>query len=187
VNLRQTDLPDVVIVTPQVFRDDRGFLLESFNLRAFSDAGIPTDFVQNNHSRSVQGVLRGLHYQLQAPQGKLVRCVRGSIFDVAVDIRVGSPTFGKWVGAVLDDVSLEMIWIPPGFAHGFCATSNVADVDYKCTEFYAPSSERGLAWNDPSIGITWPLKSPRLSAKDASYPTLASASAYLPRYPSTSR
>lgn len=186
VDLRQTDLPEVVVVSPRIFRDNRGFFTESFNLRAFEDAGLPTDFVQDNHSRSTNGVLRGLHYQLNA-QGKLVRCVRGAIFDVVVDIRQGSPRFGQWVGMTLDDVGLEMLWVPPGFAHGFCALSDVVDVVYKCTDFYSPERERGIIWNDPSIGIRWPVDQPTLSAKDTRYPRLNSVTADLPSYEASSR
>jgi dTDP-4-dehydrorhamnose 3,5-epimerase len=180
VEVRKTELPGVLLITPAVFRDDRGFFLESFNEAVFASVGIDVHFVQENHSRSAKGVLRGLHYQLHHPQGKLVRVVRGRIFDVAADIRRGSPTFGKWVGVTLDDQELSSLWIPPGFAHGFCALSDGADVAYKCTDFYAPSDERGVAWNDPLLGIDWPLENPIVSAKDQKYPPLRKDSADLP-------
>lgn len=182
VEVRKTELPGVLIITPAVFRDDRGFFLESFNEAAFAHVGIDAHFVQENHSRSANGVLRGLHYQLHHPQGKLVRVVRGRIFDVAADIRRGSPTFGKWVGVTLDDQELSSLWIPPGFAHGFCALSDGVDVAYKCTDFYAPSDERGVAWNDPLLRIDWPVKNPIVSAKDQKYPPLRKDSADLPTF-----
>jgi dTDP-4-dehydrorhamnose 3,5-epimerase len=172
LKVRETALTGVLIVTPKVFRDDRGFFVESFNEAAFSAAGLPTRFVQDNHSRSRKGVLRGLHYQLRHPQGKLVRVVRGRIFDVAADIRRESPTFGKWVGVTLDDREMSALWIPPGFAHGFCALTDEVDVTYKCTEFYTPSDERGVLWNEPLLGIKWPVKNPIVSAKDLGYPPL---------------
>ncbi len=176
----QTELPGVLIVTPKVFRDDRGFFLESFNEASFRDAGLPVRFLQDNHSRSAKGVLRGLHYQLRHPQGKLVRVVRGKIFDVVADIRRGSPTFGRWVGVTLDDRELSALWIPPGFAHGFCALSDDVDVTYKCTDFYTPNDERGVLWNDPLLGIRWPVENPILNAKDRSYPPLRKDSTDLP-------
>jgi dTDP-4-dehydrorhamnose 3,5-epimerase len=166
-----------------VFRDDRGFFLESFNEAAFAAAGLPTRFVQDNHSRSKKGVLRGLHYQLRHPQGKLVRVVRGKIFDVAVDIRRESTTFGKWVGVTLDDRQMSALWIPPGFAHGFCALSDGVDVTYKCTDFYSPADERGVLWNDPLLKIDWPIRSPIVNSKDQSYPPLQSDSMDLPEMP----
>ena len=172
IEVRKTELPGVSILTPQVFRDNRGFFLESFNEAAFADVGIDAHFVQDNHSRSAKGVLRGLHYQLDRPQGKLVRVVRGKIFDVAADIRRGSPTFGKWVGVTLDDSEMKALWIPPGFAHGFCALSDIVDVVYKCTDFYAPSDEKGVLWNDPLLAITWPVENPIVNTKDQSYPPL---------------
>lgn len=172
LEVRKTDLPGVLLITPPVFRDDRGFLLESFNEAALAKLGVAAHFVQDNHSRSAKGVLRGLHYQLRHPQGKLVRVGRGKIFDVAADIRRGSPTFGKWVGTVLDDRDLNALWIPPGFAHGFCALSDDVDVCYKCTEYYAPGDEGGVPWNDPLLGIKWPVENPITNAKDRSYPPL---------------
>ncbi|HQX07728.1 MAG TPA: dTDP-4-dehydrorhamnose 3,5-epimerase [Zoogloea sp.] len=164
----QTAIPDLLILEPKVFGDTRGFFMESFNARSFQEAtGLNVDFVQDNHSRSAKGVLRGLHYQIQQPQGKLVRVVRGSVFDVAVDLRKGSPTFGKWEGVELSEENNRQFWIPPGFAHGFLVTSESADFLYKTTDYYAPEHERSLAWNDPDVGVEWPLDgAPLLSAKD---------------------
>ena len=161
-------LPDVLILEPKLFGDARGFFFESYNRRAFHDAtGLDVDFVQDNHSRSAQGVLRGLHYQIEHAQGKLVRVVAGAVFDVAVDIRKSSPTFGRWVGVELSAANKKMVWIPPGFAHGFLVLSADAEFLYKTTDYYAPSHERTIAWNDPQIGIAWPLAgAPLLSAKD---------------------
>ncbi|QXQ08307.1 dTDP-4-dehydrorhamnose 3,5-epimerase [Sphingosinicellaceae bacterium] len=174
-----TDLPGVKLIEPKVFGDDRGFFLESWNARAFADAGIDVPFVQDNHSRSARGVLRGLHYQIVEPQGKLVRVVVGSVFDVAVDIRRSSPHFGRWTGAELSADNKRMLWVPPGFAHGFIVLSEAADFLYKCTTLYAPVHERSIAWNDPSIGIDWPLKgTPLLSAKDAAAPRLPDAEVF---------
>lgn len=164
-----TDIPDVLILEPKVFGDARGFFLESYNQRSFQEAtGLNVDFVQDNHSRSRKGVLRGLHYQVQQPQGKLVRVVRGAVFDVAVDIRVGSPTFGRWVGVELSEDNHRQLWIPPGLAHGFVVLTEVADFLYKTTDYYAPAHERCLMWNDPEVGIAWPElgEPPLLSAKD---------------------
>jgi dTDP-4-dehydrorhamnose 3,5-epimerase len=163
-----TALPDVLLIEPKVFGDARGFFFESYNRHAFAEAaGLDVDFVQDNHSRSAQGVLRGLHYQIQQPQGKLVRVVAGAVFDVAVDIRKASPTFGQWVGVELSAENKKMIWVPPGFAHGFLVLSESAEFLYKTTDYYAPSHERAIAWNDPDIGIAWPLAAaPLLSAKD---------------------
>jgi len=163
-----TAIADVFILEPKVFGDTRGFFFESFNTRAFAEAtGLDVQFVQDNHSRSAKGVLRGLHYQVQHPQGKLVRVVRGSVFDVAVDIRKASPTFGKWVGVELTEDNHRQLWVPPGLAHGFLVTSESADFLYKTTDYYAPEHERCLAWNDPEIAIEWPLEgAPQLSAKD---------------------
>jgi len=163
-----TAIADVFILEPKVFGDTRGFFFESFNTRAFAEAtGLDVQFVQDNHSRSAKGVLRGLHYQILQPQGKLVRVVRGSVFDVAVDIRKASPTFGKWVGVELTEDNHRQLWVPPGLAHGFLVTSESADFLYKTTDYYAPEHERCLAWNDPEIAIEWPLEgAPQLSAKD---------------------
>lgn len=175
-------LPEVLLITPRVYGDERGFFLESYSEREFSRLGIGARFVQDNHSRSKRGVLRGLHYQLEHPQGKLVRAVRGAIFDVAADIRVGSPRFGKWVGLVLDDERMQSLWIPPGFAHGFCVLSEAADVAYKATDFYAPAAERGIIWNDPLLSIRWPVASPLLSPKDLTYAALSPERGDLPVY-----
>ncbi len=163
-----TRIPDVLVLEPRIFGDARGFFFESFNQTAFQAVtGLDMTFVQDNHSRSTRGVLRGLHYQLQQPQGKLVRVVRGSVFDVAVDIRRGSPTFGQWAGAVVSEDNHRQMWVPPGLAHGFLVLSESADVLYKTTDYYAPQHERTIAWNDPDIGIEWPLDGlPLLSGKD---------------------
>ena len=170
MNVIPTAIPDVIIIEPKVFGDERGFFYESFNQKAFNEAtGLDVQFVQDNHSRSRQGVLRGLHYQLPPhAQGKLVRCVRGAVFDVAVDIRKSSPTFGKWVGVELSEANHRQFWIPSGFAHGFLTLSETADFLYKTTDYYTPTAERSIAWNDPEIGIAWPeLKADfQLSAKD---------------------
>lgn len=176
MDIRTTSLNGVLIITPRVFRDGRGFFLESFHARDLATAGITATFVQDNHSRSRKGVLRGLHYQVVQPQGKLVCVTRGSIFDVAADIRVGSPTFGKWVGVVLDDVKRSALWIPPGFAHGFCALTEDVDVVYKCTDYYNRGGERGIRWDDPTLSIEWPITDPLVSEKDGLYPTLSSIS-----------
>lgn len=170
-------IPDVVLIEPQVFGDARGFFFESFNQKAFNEAtGTNHQFVQDNHSRSSQGVLRGLHYQIRQPQGKLVRVARGRVWDVAVDIRKGSPTFGQWVGAELSEDNQHQLWVPPGFAHGFVVLSESADFLYKTTDYYAPEHERCIAWNDPQLGIRWSYQGePRLSAKDALGVTLEQA------------
>ncbi|MFN4359180.1 MAG: dTDP-4-dehydrorhamnose 3,5-epimerase [Hylemonella sp.] len=176
----QTALPEVLILEPKVFGDARGFFFESFNERAFAQAtGLSVNFVQDNHSRSARGVLRGLHYQLQQPQGKLVRVVRGSVFDVAVDLRRSSPHFGLWVGVELSEHNHRQLWVPPGFAHGFLVTSESADFLYKTTDYYAPEHERCIAWNDPALGIEWPLDgAPQLSGKDQQGQLLAQAEVY---------
>ena len=162
-----TGIPGVLVLEPKVFGDDRGFFLESYNQKSFAEIGLSSGFVQDNHSRSARNVLRGLHYQLGQPQGKLVRVVAGSIWDVAVDIRRSSATFGQWVGVELTAENKRMFWIPEGFAHGFVVTSDFADVLYKATDFYAPSCEHSLLWNDPQLAITWPLDGePVLSQKD---------------------
>jgi len=166
----ETDLPGVLIVEPDVFRDPRGFFLETFHAARYRDGGIPYDFVQDNHSKSVRGTLRGLHAQRRRPQGKLVRAAQGEIFDVAVDIRPGSATFGKWVGARLSGESFRQMFVPPGFAHGFCVLSATAEVEYKCTDFYDRADEIGARWD--SVGIEWPIQDPLLSPKDAALPTL---------------
>ncbi|MEO8578397.1 MAG: dTDP-4-dehydrorhamnose 3,5-epimerase, partial [Gemmatimonadales bacterium] len=182
MKVTETPLAGVLLVEPRVFGDERGFFLETFNTKALEGTGIPSLFVQDNHSRSSKGVVRGLHYQLTAPQGKLVHVARGKIFDVAVDVRAGSPSFGQWFGIELNDDNLFSLWIPPGFAHGFCALSDVADVIYKCTALYDAEDDRGVAWNDPQIGIEWPVESPTVSRKDARYRGLMETRADLPRY-----
>ena len=155
--------------------------METYHLEKFREIGISEAFVQDNHSRSSRGVLRGLHFQEPNPQGKLVRCTSGALFDVAVDIRRGSPYFGRWYGTELSEENRRMLWVPPGFAHGFCALSDTADLVYKCTALYDPNADRGIAWNDPEIGIAWPIETPQLSAKDAAAPRLADAP-QLPTY-----
>ncbi|MDO5290474.1 MAG: dTDP-4-dehydrorhamnose 3,5-epimerase [Pseudomonadota bacterium] len=179
-----TALKDVLILEPQVFGDARGFFMESFNTRAFAQAtGLQVNFVQDNHSRSRQGVLRGLHYQIQQPQGKLVRVVRGAVFDVAVDLRRSSPTFGQWAGVELTEDNHRQFWVPAGFAHGFVVLSESADFLYKTTDYYAPQFERSIAWNDPAIGIDWPLAAhgigePLLSDKDRAAVPLTQAEVF---------
>lgn len=171
-------IPEVLRLTPRAFGDDRGFFLESFNARVFAEAGLPTEWLQDNHSRSARGVLRGLHYQLHNPQGKLVRVTRGRVFDVAVDIRRSSPTFGQWVGDILSDENFHMLYVPPGFAHGFLVLSEVADFCYKCTTLWDQPSDRSLRFDDPAISIDWPLDGLgelQLADKDASAPLLADA------------
>jgi dTDP-4-dehydrorhamnose 3,5-epimerase len=159
-------IPEVKLVVPQVFGDSRGFFQETFKAEAYRDAGIETEFVQDNWSRSVRGTLRGLHYQLPNPQDKLVWVVRGEIYDVAVDVRRGSPTFGKWVSAILSDANHHQFFIPAGFAHGFCVLSDEADFMYKCSNPYSPKDEKGILWSDPALGIPWPVESPILSKRD---------------------
>jgi dTDP-4-dehydrorhamnose 3,5-epimerase len=178
--IHTTAIPDVIIIEPKVFGDERGFFFESFNAKNFTEqTGIKADFVQDNHSKSAQGVLRGLHYQIQQPQGKLVRVVSGEVFDVAVDIRKKSPTFGKWVGAILSADNKRQLWIPPGFAHGFLVTSESAEFLYKTTDYYAPEYERSILWNDPAIGIEWPISDePLLSNKDKIGKSLADAEVF---------
>ena len=168
MNLIKTDIPEVVLLEPKVFGDDRGFFFESWNARTLKDLGIDASFVQDNHSYSQRGVLRGLHYQIQQPQGKLVRVIAGEVFDVALDVRRSSPTFGKWVSFMLSADNKRIAWIPPGFAHGFCVTSVSAEFLYKTTDYYSPQYERSVAWNDPALNIPWPLNGiePQLSAKD---------------------
>ena len=179
MNVIETALPDVLILEPRVFGDERGFFMESYNRQRFAELGLPTEFVQDNHSRSARGVLRGLHYQIRQPQGKLVRVVRGAVYDVAVDLRRGSPTFGRWAGVELTEENKRMLWIPPGFAHGFLVLSDCADFLYKATDFYAPEHERCLLWNDPALGIAWPLSGePILSAKDRAGKSLSEAEVY---------
>ncbi len=162
----KTPLPGVVMLEPDLHGDSRGFFFETYREDTLKEAGISECFVQDNHSRSTRGVLRGLHYQLIRPQGKLVRVARGSVFDVAVDVRTGSPTYGEWYGTTLDEENMWMLYIPPGFAHGFVVLSEIADFIYKCTDYYHPQSEQGIHWNDPDIGIAWPISDIRLSEKD---------------------
>jgi dTDP-4-dehydrorhamnose 3,5-epimerase len=181
LNVTETSLPGVLLFEPRVFADARGFFLETYNAREFQAAGVDAVFVQDNQSRSKANVLRGLHYQEPKAQGKLVRCPRGVLYDVAVDIRVGSPTFGKWYGVELSEENRRILWIPPGFAHGFCALSEEADLAYKCTQLYDAQSDRSIAWDDPDIGIKWPVRDPILSPKDAAAPRLKDA-AVLPAF-----
>ncbi len=175
MKILDTRLSGVKILEPRVFGDSRGFFLESWNKKQFQQAGLPGEFVQDNHSRSAQGVLRGLHYQVKQPQGKLVRVTHGEVFDVAVDIKKSSPTYGQWVGVHLSADNHRLFWVPPGYAHGFYVISDLADFQYKCTDYYAPEYERSLRWDDPDVGIEWPLINgipPQLSAKDAECPLL---------------
>ena len=176
MDIIETALPGVLILQPTVFGDDRGFFMETYNDRIFAAIGIESPFVQDNHSRSAQNVVRGLHYQLPNPQGKLLRCVGGSLFDVAVDVRRGSPTFGRWTSVELSAENKRMLWIPPGFAHGFCVTTPFGELVYKCTTLWEQASDRGIAWNDPDLGIEWPLRGEAvLSAKDRLAPRLREA------------
>jgi dTDP-4-dehydrorhamnose 3,5-epimerase len=168
-----TALAGVILIEPDVHRDARGFFLETYHAGKYLEAGLPAAFVQDNHSRSSRGTLRGLHAQRNHPQGKLVRVIEGEIFDVAVDARRASPTFGRWIGVTLSAESLREIYVPPGFFHGFCVTSEVAQVEYKCTDFYDPSDEIGVIWNDPHLAIAWPIREPILSKKDQTHPRLA--------------
>jgi dTDP-4-dehydrorhamnose 3,5-epimerase len=181
VNVETTPLPGVLIVTPRVFSDSRGFFLETFHAAKYASHGILGPFVQDNWSHSVKDTLRGLHFQNPNAQGKLVCVTRGAVFDVAVDVRVGSPHFGKWFGLELSESNRRQMWIPPGFAHGFCVLSDQADFLYKCTTLYAPDCEHSIAWNDAELGIEWPTKSPLLSKKDLEAPPLSKA-AGLPRF-----
>lgn len=176
-----TAIPEVIRIEPRVARDARGFFLESYHEAKYAEAGLTARFVQDNHSRSSRGTLRGLHMQLAFSQGKLVRCTAGEIFDVAVDVRRGSKTFGKWVGETLSAENFRQLYVPPGFLHGFCVLSDSADLQYKCTELYHPEDELGVLWNDPDLGIRWPVTEPLLSAKDAALPRLRDVEARLPR------
>jgi len=178
MNIIETALPGVLIVEPKVYGDARGFFLETFHKQRYEEAGIPgsgLEFVQDNHSRSRKGVLRGLHFQLENPQGKLVSAGTGAVFDVAADVNPDSPTFGKWVGVELTEENHRQLWIPPGYAHGFCVLSDVADFQYKCTAFYHHQSDSGVAWNDPDLAIDWPVDGPLLSERDMKLPKLADA------------
>ena len=175
----RTEVPDVLLLEPKVFGDARGFFLESWNERAFAAAGVRAGFVQDNHSRSARGVLRGIHYQLRQPQGKLVRVVAGEVFDVAVDLRRASPTFGRWIGQRLSAENKRLLWVPPGFGHGFLVLSESADFLYKTTDYYAAEHERAVAWNDPDLAIEWPLEgTPTLSDRDSRAPRLRDAEVF---------
>ena len=172
MNVIETALPGVLIIEPKAVGDHRGFFLETFQVERYREAGINLPFVQDNHSRSQRGVLRGLHFQKTRPQGKLVSVSRGAVYDVAVDIDPASATYGRFVGVELNDDNHRQMWVPPGYAHGFCVLSEVADFQYKCTDFYFPADEGGLLWNDPDVGIPWPITEPQLSAKDIDNPRL---------------
>jgi dTDP-4-dehydrorhamnose 3,5-epimerase len=176
----ETRLDGVVLLEPAVHGDERGFLVESFSAWAWAEAGVATEFVQDNHSRSGAGILRGLHFQTHPGQAKLVRCVRGRIWDVAVDLRRGSRTFGQWEGHELDDVTHRQLFVPVGFAHGFCVLSEIADVHYKLSSYYDPETEAGIAWDDPQVGVEWPLSEPRTSERDRDAPRLAEIADALP-------
>ena len=173
IRVEATSLPGVVIIEPPVFGDSRGHFKELFKEASYAEIGVDSQFVQDNFSRSIRGVLRGLHFQVNTPQGKLVSCLRGSVFDVAVDIDPSSPTYREWVGVELSDENHRQLWIPPGYAHGFCVLSESADFFYKCTAPYDPTDEAGIFWADESIGVEWPVRSPSLSDKDVALPTLA--------------
>lgn len=179
MQLLETKIPEVLLIEPKVFGDTRGLFFESYNQRVMASLGLDATFVQDNHSRSVRSVLRGLHYQIEHPQGKLVRVIAGEVFDVAVDLRRSSPTFGQWVGYLLSAENKRMLWVPPGFAHGFCVTSEVAEFLYKTTDYWYPEHERCLAWNDPDLSIAWPLPGePVLAAKDSAGVNLREAEVY---------
>src|SRR5262245_26714032 len=180
MRVNTTDLPGVLVIEPVVHRDDRGFFVETYHADRYRDHGIAAPFVQDNRSRSTAGTLRGLHLQLQRPQGKLVRAIEGEIYDVAVDVRRGSPTFGRWVAVTLSAENFRQVYIPQGFAHGFCVVSPIAQVEYKCTDLYDPASEIGIAWNDPALAIAWPVSTPILSPRDSRHPTLAEQRDRLP-------
>ena len=180
-----TEIPGICIIEPEVHRDDRGYFLESYHLDKFRRAGITQPFVQDNHTKSVGGTIRGLHLQLRHPQGKLIRVIEGEVFDVAVDVRLGSPTFGRWVGLTLSAENFRQCYVPPGFAHGFCTVSPVAQVVYKCTTIYDPTAEIGVVWNDPTLAIQWPIAEPRLSPRDRSLPPLSDVLEKLPVYVAT--
>lgn len=179
MNLIKAKLPGVVIIEPKVFGDDRGFFLESYQKEKYQAAGIPLEFVQDNHSRSGKNVLRGLHFQRKKPQGKLVRVTAGEVYDVAVDINPESETFGEYVGVVLSGTNHKQLYVPPGYAHGFCVMSETADFQYKCTDYYDPSDEGGIIWNDPDVAIKWPVNKPSLSEKDKVNQTLKDYAASL--------
>jgi dTDP-4-dehydrorhamnose 3,5-epimerase len=178
----ESEIPGIVLVEPDVHRDERGFFLESFHKRKYREGGIDAVFIQDNHSRSMRGTLRGLHLQLDRPQGKLVRVIRGTVWDVAVDVRRGSPTFGRHIAAELSAESQLQMYVPPGLAHGFLVTSESAELEYKCTEFYDPTSELSILWNDPELGIPWPSVAPLLSDRDREAPRLADVIEQLPHF-----
>jgi dTDP-4-dehydrorhamnose 3,5-epimerase len=182
VRVVAADLPGVLVVEPDVIQDNRGFFLETYHADRYRAHGIAGTFVQDNHSRSSGRTLRGLHLQRRRMQGKLIRVIEGEIYDVAVDVRRGSPTFGKWVGLVLSASNFKQVYVPPGFAHGFCVTSGTAQVEYKCTELYDPASEIGIAWDDPTLAIRWPIADPILSPRDSRNPSLAAQTDQLPRF-----
>jgi dTDP-4-dehydrorhamnose 3,5-epimerase len=182
VRVTPLDIPGAMVIEPDVFRDPRGFFLETYHARRYADAGLAEQFVQDNYSRSVRGTLRGLHFQEPHAQGKLVMAVDGVVFDVVVDVRKGSPSFGQWYAIELSAENMKQMYIPPGCAHGFCVTSETAAFLYKCTDFYSPKDERGILWNDPALNIAWPITTPILSAKDQAYKTLAEMAAELPIY-----
>ena len=177
-----TELAGVMVIELEVYRDARGFFLETYHAQKYQAGGIDGPFVQDNHSRSMAGTLRGLHLQRRRPQGKLIRAIEGEIYDVAVDVRRGSPTFGRWVGVTLSADNFRQCYVPPGFAHGFAVVSPIAQVEYKCTDLYDPASEVGIAWNDPALAISWPVSAPILSDRDRLNPTLAELSHLLPAY-----
>jgi len=185
VKFTELEVPGVIQVEPDVHRDDRGFFVESYHQAKYAEGGVDAVFVQDNHSKSARNTLRGLHAQVEHAQGKLVRVVSGSVYDVAVDIRRGSPHFGKHVGVELSAENFRQLWVPPGFAHGFCVTSDVAEFEYKCSDFYHPESEIVVAWNDPAIGIEWPVSAPQLSKRDAEAQNLADCRDALPVFPSS--
>jgi len=182
LKVSETSLPGVLIIEPSVFRDERGFFLETYSASRYESAGVRATFVQDNHSRSLKGTVRGLHLQRTKPQGKLMRAVSGSMLDVAVDVRVGSPTFGKWTSATLSGENFKQLYVPPGFAHGFAVLSDVVDVEYKCTDYYDRNDELTVLWNDPAIGIEWPQGQAILSERDRGAGPLASLMDLLPRY-----
>jgi len=185
VRVIETRLPGVLVIEPSVYRDERGFFLETHHAARYRELGIPGPFVQDNHSQSVSGTLRGLHLQVRRPQGKLVRVIEGEIYDVAVDVRRGSPTFGQWTAIILSAENFKQWYLPEGFAHGFAVVSPTAQVEYKCTDYYDPGGEVGIACNDPELGIPWPVESPVLSDRDRQHPTLAQVADLLPAYQPT--
>lgn len=182
MKVKELEIPGVLLIEPAVYSDERGFFMETYHADRYASFGLPKKFVQDNHSKSSKGTLRGLHYQLGSPQGKLVRVTSGEVFDVAVDIRKGSPWFGKWVGVILSAENKHQLYIPEGFAHGFCVTSDSAEFQYKCTDYYAPAEERSIIWNDPQIGINWPVKEPLVSDKDKRAKQLSDMADDLPVY-----